>query len=517
MASSVAGTVPDQTWGQALPGYFKDNIQPQIYESAYLIQRPNIAVPDVVSENTVGMAYDRGFIDKPVPRMATIRRFIENPSTYITRLHPHDLTSGTGGIDNLSNLYRFGQPLPVANAGDFLDIEYWASRELKREANDPLSNGYAKKVLGPSGIQLQSQMLSDAELADKKRLYIKNKTALEAARLSERTRLDGDAPEPEDVQNRAARAENANNRANRAIGNEIPIDEENDVNTTAAVDESINQAEEEGLASTATRIAEIRRLQGIDNAAEAETGYNTNSTLGQYAAMQHNLTYAAIARNQLHVIRGPASTTFSNTLIPTAFNQRNTAYRDSVSGSSVSRDQSTINEQLTDPRLRQFRGGNAGSVNILNTPVTSVNATQIQNLQRLTRNNEEFDGDNYSPQDRVQLANHPESVNRPPTTPITVRTGNAVSASLRNSITPLSESQNLAMSLASIYRESRNSGESPPGTVRRPRHTSRTVGTRERQVEREERAMAQAENRNIAVLRGAIQSGHVTTRRGYRS
>lgn len=517
MSSSVAGTVPDQTWGQALPGYFKDNVQPQIYESAYLIQRPNIAIPDVVSENTVGTVYDRGFIDKPVPRIATIRRFIENPSTYVTRLHPHDLTSGTGGIDNLSNLYRFGHPLPVANAGDLLDIEYWASRELKKEANDPLSNGYARKVLGPQGLQLQMQMLSDAELADKRRLYIRNKNEAEARRLSERTRLDGDGPEAEDVQNRAARAENASRAADAGVDIFADQDLTGQETREEVIDEAVDQPEEEGLATTAARIAEIRRNGEVDNQAEAEVGYNTDSALGQFAGMQHNLTYAINARNQLNVLRTPMSSTFSNTLIPTAFNQRNTAYRDSISGSSISRDQSTINEQLTDPRLRQFRGGNAGSVNILNTPVTSVNATQIQNLQRLTRNNEEFDGDNYSPQDRVQLANNPESVNRPPVTPITVRTGNAVSASLRNSITPLSESQNLAMELASIYRQSRNSGQSPPRTVRRPRHTGRTLTARERQVQREERAMAQAENRNIAVLRGAIQSGHVTTRRGYRS
>lgn len=503
MASSIAGTVPDQTWGQALPGYFKDNVQPQIYESAFLIQRPNIAIPDVVSENTVGMGYDRGFIDKPVPRVATIRRFIENPSTYITRLHPHDLTSGTGGIDNLSNLYRFGQPLPVANAGDFLDIEYWASRELRKEANDPLSNGYAKKVLGPQGIQLQSQMLSDADLADKRREFIRNKSAIEAQRITERQRLDGDGPAEEDVQSRNRRAEAAL-AATEGDGNDG------------------DDGDDEGVPDELALPTQVSNPTPQESAAEAEVGYDTNTTLGQYAGMQHNLTYAAIARNQLRVIRGPASTTYSNTLIPTAFNQRNTPFRDSVSGSSVSRDQSTLNEQLTDPRLRQFRGGNAGSVDILNTPVTSVNAVSTQNLQRLTRNNELYDGDNYSPQDRVQLANHSESENRPPTTPMTIRTGNAVSASLSNRITPstpLGESQSLATDLATLYRQMRNNVNTiSPQQVRVARPSQRTLTARQRQEDREMRAMIRAESSNINTLREAVQRGRVTTRRGgYRS
>jgi hypothetical protein len=162
MSSSVQGTVPDQSWATALPGYFKQNIKPNISDPAFLIPRGTLTFPDIVTETTVGKGYDRGFIDRVPTRGETTRHAIENPSTYVMRLHPHDLTSGTGGIDNLSNLYRFGHPLPLADGEDFMDFTYWAGRELQKEANDPLSAGYAVKVLGS---RMQENAKADHALA----------------------------------------------------------------------------------------------------------------------------------------------------------------------------------------------------------------------------------------------------------------------------------------------------------------------------------------------------------------
>ena len=161
MASSVQGTVPDQTWGQNLPGYFKDNVKPFVHGSSYLIPHDNPSIPNIVNKSTVGMVNDRGFIDAPVRRKDTVRAYIENPSSYVARLHPHDMTSGMGGIENLSNLHNFGHPTPVVNGEDYNDTLYWARGETARERKDPLSAGYAQQVLGPDGSALIEQMRQD--------------------------------------------------------------------------------------------------------------------------------------------------------------------------------------------------------------------------------------------------------------------------------------------------------------------------------------------------------------------
>lgn len=145
--ASIQGTIPDQTWATSLPGYFKQNVKPNIADYAFLIPRDNLTFPSIVSESSVGQAYDRGFIDRVPSRSETIRRPIVYPEVYAMRLHPHDLTSGTGGIDNLNNLYRFGHPLPFADGEDFIDFSYWASRELTKEADDPLSAGFGVKAV----------------------------------------------------------------------------------------------------------------------------------------------------------------------------------------------------------------------------------------------------------------------------------------------------------------------------------------------------------------------------------
>jgi hypothetical protein len=170
MASSVQGTVPDQTWGQNLPGYFKDNVKPFVHGTSFLIPHDNPTVPNIVNKSTVGMVNDRGFIDAPVPRKDTVRAYIENPSSYVARLHPHDMTSGMGGVENLSNLYNFGHPTPVVNGEDYNDTLYWARGETARERKDPLSAGYAQQVLGPDGAALMEQMKQDQA-----RQYMKEK------------------------------------------------------------------------------------------------------------------------------------------------------------------------------------------------------------------------------------------------------------------------------------------------------------------------------------------------------
>jgi len=161
MSSYLQGNYPDQTWGQGLPGYFKESsVKPSISNDAFLIPRANIAIPQIVTKTTVGTQYNRGFIDQPVKRAKTIRHAIENPSTYVKRLHASDMTSGTGGIDNLSNMYRFGHPLPVSNGEDFVDTEYWA-RIMPTDRKDPLSAGYATDVLGPNGEAIAATMQQD--------------------------------------------------------------------------------------------------------------------------------------------------------------------------------------------------------------------------------------------------------------------------------------------------------------------------------------------------------------------
>lgn len=171
MASSIQGTIPDQTWGQNLPGYFKDNVKPFVHGTSFLIPHTNPTVPDIVNKSTVGMVNDRGYIDSPALRKDTIRAYIENPSSYVARLHPHDMNSGMGGVENLSNLYSFGHPTPIVNGEDYNDTLYWAKGETARQRNDPLSAGYAQKVLGPDGNSLIQQMKEDQARQYQKEKY----------------------------------------------------------------------------------------------------------------------------------------------------------------------------------------------------------------------------------------------------------------------------------------------------------------------------------------------------------
>jgi hypothetical protein len=436
MASSVAGTIPDQTWGQSLPGYFKDNVKPQIYESAYLIPRENVAIPDVITTNTVGTVYNRGFIDTMPPRATTIRAYIENPSTYITRLHPHDLTSGTGGIDNLNNLSRFGQPLPLSNAPDFLDIEYWAGRELKRQRNDPLSNGYAQKVLGPQGLDLQMQMLNDTRLAHEREKYRVNKYTLDANRQSERDRQDHEHPGHKDVGLERQRRAQALRQAQQGgdggdedgddggdggddegalenhparPGDSVDAEEEADVEATGTDAEQPEPGKHHGRPTTSTN-SHLRH-------AEAITGYNDDSILGQIAASQHAITYTAIARNQLRAVHAPISNMFANTQIGTT--SYFTAPRgnpesgpiSAVLGSNQERGPGDNERRFTDAQNRLFNGmrSNTAEIARLNPELSRLSAT-ITTLERQLRGNYN-DGAPNTPSTSATLGGHSMSGN----------------------------------------------------------------------------------------------------------
>lgn len=174
----MQGNYVDQAWAQNLPGYFKDNVKPSIADDAFLIPRANIAIPDIVTMSTVGSVGNRGFIDSQRTRLSTIRNAILNPSTYVKRLHPSDPTSGTGGIDNLSNLSRFGQPLPFADAEDFPDFKYW-SRYTKDSGADPLTAGYAVKTIGMRG-----EGIAAAAKADRKQSLVRFNMAQEVKALA---------------------------------------------------------------------------------------------------------------------------------------------------------------------------------------------------------------------------------------------------------------------------------------------------------------------------------------------
>lgn len=188
MTSSVQGNFVDQAWAANLPGFFKDNVKPALASEAFLIPRQNDAVPDIVTRNTVGAVYNRGFIDRPVNRLETTRSFILNPSTYNARLHPHDVTSGTGGIDNLSNLYRFGHPLPFSDAEDFADLQFFAKYQKDRGL-DPLTEGYAIKAIGEGGSMLASAMAQDRAALNEK-LAMQKKIIDEKQKEGEEQNLD---------------------------------------------------------------------------------------------------------------------------------------------------------------------------------------------------------------------------------------------------------------------------------------------------------------------------------------
>jgi hypothetical protein len=285
MSSGVQGNYVDQAWAQNLPGYFKDNVKPSIADDAFLIPRANIAIPDIVTMSTVGSVGNRGFIDSQRTRLSTIRNAILNPSTYVKRLHPSDPTSGTGGIDNLSNLSRFGQPLPFADAEDFPDFKYW-SRYTKDSGTDPLTAGYAVKTIGAAG-----EGLAAAAKADRKQSLVrlemskqmqaqavndwKNKVTadrrLQAERMGDAAALAAeevrqaelDALDAEDGDVEFVGANATFNAAAAMARGEIPLDE-NDVEEVAA--------EDAGAGENFAAAGEVPAEMGAAPEAEAAAG-----------------------------------------------------------------------------------------------------------------------------------------------------------------------------------------------------------------------------------------------------
>lgn len=188
--ASVQGTQPDQSWGLSLPGGFHQEVQPTLYDVNFLLPRPNPLVPAVITQNTVGTCYDRGYIDLPPTRKETTRQYITDPSSYVQDLHPFGLGGGTGGVDNLSMLSRFGHPLPYADNEATEEIGFLAKRESALERVDPLSNGYAAQILGHDGRRLlrrheiskENIAKRNATLAGRAELTLRNGMAIHGKR-----------------------------------------------------------------------------------------------------------------------------------------------------------------------------------------------------------------------------------------------------------------------------------------------------------------------------------------------
>jgi hypothetical protein len=295
MASSIQGTIPDQTWGQNLPGYFKDNVKPFVHGTSFLIPHTNPTVPDIVNKSTVGMVNDRGYIDSPALRKDTIRAYIENPSSYVARLHPHDMNSGMGGVENLSNLYSFGHPTPVVNGEDYNDTLYWAKGETSRQRNDPLSAGYAQKVLGPDGNALIQQMKEDQA-----RQYQKEKYRQGVAQASFESR-GVTAQQRETEYNNELRAWQARRQAFVDDGND-----EDDYEEPPPQPFEDNNMEGEGFEGEADgAFGPVRggrtAVAGPDGALSASSRYLSESSLMNYVNGR---------------LVQPASVMYSNSLVP---------------------------------------------------------------------------------------------------------------------------------------------------------------------------------------------------------
>lgn len=459
--ASVQGTYPDQSWAHALPGFFKENVKPSLNERAFLIPRENVAIPDIVSKSTVGMVNDRGFIDKTPTRMNTIRNYILNPSSYVARLHPHDLTSGTGGIENLSNLYRFGQPTPFSNAIDFADVEYWGSRELQKDRLDPLSNGYAVRVLGESGMQLQAQMREDQENARIRELYRQNMYTLQANRMEERNRGDGGDIAPIDNSAQAARQAEAGAAADAGVA--VPLaqgpqlrrserirlreaealqaeaerveqvaqddededytvdveefdDEEEETNTEASDEAPPQQAQTSNISTQTNRVADEDLLARTVASGEARPGIaNANVALpsnsmaddpkGRAVLAIKDLLYGRLARRTFANVNTTPGVSFSNTLIPTSFASPSDIFRSGLGGSSRL-DNSNTNRSLVDSHEQasnaQFNAFLGKRNNVAASADTAAIASTSNHFIR-NRNDETYDGNGQTPREMVGM------------------------------------------------------------------------------------------------------------------
>ena len=164
--NAVVGNYVDQGWLQSLPQFFQPaDARPALGRDAFLIPRDNLTIPQIVTRTTQG-TNDRGFIDVSRGRFDTIRNRINNPSSYNDQLHPSDLTSGTGGIDNLNDLSRFGHPLPYSNGEDIGMTKFMARYEGKGAENDPLSSSYAvANMAGGYTANMEKRYAADRQIA----------------------------------------------------------------------------------------------------------------------------------------------------------------------------------------------------------------------------------------------------------------------------------------------------------------------------------------------------------------
>ena len=513
--ASVQGTYPDQSWAHSLPGYFKDNVKPSLNERAFLIPRDNVAIPNIVSKSTVGMVNDRGFIDEAPGRMNTIRHFITNPSTYVTRLHPHDLTAGTGGIDNLSNLYRFGHPTPFSNAIDFADVEYYASRELASERLDPLSNGYAAKVLGPEGQELQTRMRADQMVAGIRERYRTNMYTEEANRVEEQNRGYNEANALVDRASQSERRAAAMQAAETQTQNEAANDDPDVVVDVEDVDDNDEEEvqpdpvpgevtpDEEAVGDE--RAAENRLL----SAAQSPTATPGPTNLGEDQLLRQSEVYDTNLRRFMSPAdryRDSLQQRYSNTpytafaTTQSPFASGNTSGVSRLAGTNQNFDNRDANAQLTDAQLRAFQRRSDARVwfNPVENADVAAEAVQGNNLIA-SRNQNHNDGNFETPYDQVRAG---DSSQAPQTLWQTARTGRGVSASLTGDVSNPTRSPSAATTTANRNLDAtfRQVGAAPS-----PNAGSRT-----------ERRNARTERRNARSLVGAIRQGNVQVRRGQR-
>lgn len=331
--ASVQGTVPDQSWALSLPSKFHENIEPTVYDANFLLPRDNELIPNVVSKNTSGSCYDRGYIDLKPGRLETIRQYITNPSSYVQDLHPFGLGGGTGGVDNLNKLDNHAHPTPVVNLEGFEEMEYLARRESLIEQLDPLSNGYAIKVLGQQGEniirrhELSKKLVEERDrmLAARRELTLREGQAMNPAgadigaanRISSESAAEIDRAANDEI---ARRAKQAADEAERARKDELPKVEITPEAPKPAITRQKKQLAYDGPNAfvQGLLIANIANAYGNPNSrgAAAGQGARTNLMSQQSAAARE----ARIAADQNRAVLGApnAVNTSADTLAPAA-------------------------------------------------------------------------------------------------------------------------------------------------------------------------------------------------------
>lgn len=329
--ASVQGTVPDQSWALSLPSKFHENIKPTVYDANFLLPRDNDLIPNVVSKNTSGACYDRGYIDLRPGRLETIRQYITNPSSYVQDLHPFGLGGGTGGVDNLNMLDNHAHPTPVVNMEGFEEIDYLARRESLIEQLDPLSNGYAIKVLGEQGEnivrrhELSKQIIAERDrmLAARRELTLREGQAMNPAeadigaanRISSESAKEIDRAANDEI---ARRAKQASDEAERARKDELPKVEITPEAPKPAITRKKKELAYDGPNPfvQGLLIANIANAYGNPNAGGSAAGQGTRTNL--MAQQSAAARQARVTADQNRSILGApnAANTSADTLAP---------------------------------------------------------------------------------------------------------------------------------------------------------------------------------------------------------